>query len=87
MFGSDDQGIAKSSLPLGAADNCVLLRSGRHRRGMVLMDRAQFQRRFNELKKEHVRALSTGDLETLQRVQAELAELMKRDGGQDADPR
>ena len=54
---------------------------------MVLMDRAQLQRRFNELKKEHIRALSTGDLETLERVQAELAELMKRDGGQDADPR
>ena len=54
---------------------------------MVLMDRAQFQRRFNELKEKHIRALSTGDLETLERVQAELAELMKRDGGQDADPR
>ena len=54
---------------------------------MVLMDRAQRQRRFKELKEEHVRALSTGDLETLERVQAELAELMKRDGGQDADPR
>jgi hypothetical protein len=54
---------------------------------MVLMDRAQLQRRFKELKEEHVRALGTGDLETLERVQAELAELMKRDGGQDADPR
>ena len=54
---------------------------------MVLMDRAQLQRRFKELKAEHIRALSAGDLETLERVQAELAELMKRDGGQDADPR
>jgi uncharacterized membrane protein (DUF106 family) len=54
---------------------------------MVLMDPAQLQRRFKELKAEHIRALSTGDLETLERVQAELAELMKRDGGQDADPR
>ena len=88
MFGSDDQGIAKGlTAATGAADNCVLLRDGRHRRGMVLMDRAQRQRRFKELKEEHIRALSTGDLETLERVQAELAELMKRDGGQDADPR
>ena len=54
---------------------------------MVLMDQAQLQRRFKELKEEHVRALGTGDLETLERVQAKLAELMKRDGGQDADPR
>ena len=54
---------------------------------MALMDRAQLQRRFEELKAKHMWALSTGDLETLQRVQAELAELMKRDGGQDADPR
>ena len=46
---------------------------------MVLMDRAQLQRRFKELKAEHIRALSTGDLETLERVQAELAELMKRE--------
>jgi len=87
VFGSDDQGIAKGSLPLLALLTIVFCCGGRPRRGMVLMDRAQLQRRFKELKAEHIRALSTGDLETLERVQAELAELMKRDGGQDADPR
>jgi hypothetical protein len=42
------------------------------------MDREQFLRRFKELQDEHRRALGAGDAATLDRVQTDLAELMKQ---------
>ena len=46
---------------------------------MQTTDRAEVQRRFKELQEEHRRALGEGNIEALNRVQKELAELMKRE--------
>jgi hypothetical protein len=40
--------------------------------------REQFRRRFEELQDEHRRALAAGDIEALESVQMEVAELMKQ---------
>jgi len=49
------------------------------------------ERRFNELGKAHIKSLAAGDLESLQSIQRELAELLKEtpiaDKGNDAPPR
>ena len=46
---------------------------------MQTTDRAEVQRRFKELQEEHRRALGEANIEALNRVQKELAELMKRE--------
>jgi hypothetical protein len=46
---------------------------------MQTTDRVEVQRRLKELQEEHRRALGEGDIEALNRVQEELAELMKRE--------
>ena len=46
---------------------------------MPIMDEEQFLARFRQLQDEHRRALAIGDIPALERVQAELAELMKED--------
>ena len=47
---------------------------------MQTADPAEVQRKFKELQKEHRRALAEGDIEALNRIQSQLAELMKQAG-------
>ena len=43
------------------------------------MDRKQFLAQFQQLQDEHRRVLALGDVEALEKVQADLAELTKQD--------
>jgi uncharacterized membrane protein (DUF106 family) len=47
---------------------------------MQTADPAEVQRKFKELQKEHRRALAEGDIEALNRIQSQLAELMNQAG-------
>jgi hypothetical protein len=45
---------------------------------MTNLDIADFQQRFKQLQEQHRKALETGDVEGLQKVQTELAKLIDR---------
>ena len=47
---------------------------------MQTADRVEFQRKHKQLQEEHRRALTAGDVEALDRIQTELAKLLREAG-------